>query len=85
MPRNRSRCGQLRRAADADVEIGRNRWHHARGSSFKLDRVFGRDKALPETKIALQTSGDFISEEYLRETRAIAFSQMMKRRQMQLR
>jgi hypothetical protein len=41
--------------------------------SFKLDRVFGRDKPLPETKIALQTSGDFIGDEYLRETGLLLF------------
>jgi hypothetical protein len=56
MLRNRSRCLQLRGATKADVEIGLNRGLHARGSSFKLDRVL-----------------------------AIAFSPILKRRQMRLR
>jgi hypothetical protein len=45
MLRNRSRCGRLRarmRTLKSVVTA-----HHARGSSFKLDRVFGRHKALP--------------------------------------
>ena len=72
------------RTAEPCRGCGPNRKHDARGSSFKLIEFVVGTKLFHGEK-SRQTSGDFIREEYLRKNGAIAFSRMLKRRQMRLR
>jgi hypothetical protein len=69
MLRNRSRCGQLNRAADAVLTAGT--MHAARVSGWI--EFLERQGSSAWRKIALQTSGDFIRDEYLRKTGLLLF------------
>lgn len=70
--RNRSHRGQVgvprMRTLKLAAPQARRTW-----LELQLDRVFGRDKPVA-TKIALQTSGDSVRDEYFRKTGYCFFS-----------